>query len=55
MAYTEYILLEYKLGCLPKILYKSRFSQDVEIMKMRYEANNYSDSQYKIDKYTVIL
>lgn len=51
--YTEYILLECEIGCLPKVIYKSRFIQDVEIMKMRYDIHKHSTIKYKIDKYTV--
>lgn len=48
----EYVLLEYSAESIaPKLIYKSNFIQDVEITKMRKEANNINNNRYSIQVY----
>lgn len=34
----------------PKIVFESRFKQDVDIMKMKYELKRPKETRYKIEK-----
>lgn len=54
MTYVEYVLLECDgLNCMPNVIYKTRFSEDVKLMKRMYELNN-RHNRYKIEEYRVI-
>lgn len=48
----EYALFEYNGETItPKLIYKSKFIQDVEIVKMRKKANDISNNIYVIQEY----